>query len=122
MGALAAMLAGPVLAQDAPAAPPAAEAPASVTLPQVLRDAGLTDVDSKPGRHGTRIQGKLADGTELGAFLDGKGELRVYEEPSVTGTYYIGADVAMGVRGGDFSVAQVLDAEKRSQCLAEVRR
>jgi hypothetical protein len=44
---------------------------------------------------------------------DGKGELRVYEEPSVTGTYYIGADVAMGVRGGDFSVAQVLDAEKR---------
>lgn len=76
MGALAAMLAGPVLAQDAPAAPPAAEAPASVTLPQVLRDAGLTDVDSKPGRHGTRIQGKLADGTELGAFLDGKGELR----------------------------------------------
>lgn len=28
-------------------------------------------------------------------------------------TYYIGADVAMGVKGGDFSVAQVLDSKKR---------
>jgi hypothetical protein len=28
-------------------------------------------------------------------------------------SYYIGADVAMGVRGGDFSVAQVLDSHKR---------
>jgi hypothetical protein len=28
-------------------------------------------------------------------------------------TYYIGADVAMGVRGGDYSVAQVLDSKKR---------
>ena len=43
---------------------------------------------------------------------DARGELLMYEEPTVTGTYYIGADVAMGVRGGDYSVAQVLDAEK----------
>jgi hypothetical protein len=35
------------------------------------------------------------------------------EEKRAPDTYYIGADVAMGVRGGDFSVAQVLDSRKR---------
>ena len=38
------------------------------------------------------------------------GELRVYKEYDPTETYYIGADVALGVRGGDWSVAQVLDS------------
>lgn len=44
---------------------------------------------------------------------DPRGELLVWDEPEVAGSYYIGADVAMGVRGGDYSVAQVLDSEKR---------
>ncbi|MDO5647370.1 hypothetical protein [Paracoccus sp. (in: a-proteobacteria)] len=41
------------------------------------------------------------------------GELLLYDEIDPGGTYYIGADVAMGVRGGDYSVAQVLDERKR---------
>ena len=41
------------------------------------------------------------------------GELLVYREIDPGETYYIGADVAMGVRGGDFSVACVLDSSKR---------
>lgn len=41
------------------------------------------------------------------------GELLVYREHDPGETYYIGADVAMGVRGGDYSVAQVLDSSKR---------
>lgn len=41
------------------------------------------------------------------------GELLQYREIDPGETYYIGADVAMGVRGGDYSVAQVLDANKR---------
>jgi len=41
------------------------------------------------------------------------GELLMYREHDPGETYYIGADVAMGVRGGDFSVAQILDSQKR---------
>lgn len=44
---------------------------------------------------------------------DPRGELLVYREHDPAETYYIGADVAMGVRGGDYSVAQVLDSKKR---------
>ena len=42
-----------------------------------------------------------------------RGELLTYLPHDPGETYYIGADVAMGVRGGDFSVAQVLDSKKR---------
>lgn len=42
-----------------------------------------------------------------------RGELYVYRDHDPAETYYIGADVAMGLRGGDFSVAQVLDGQKR---------
>lgn len=42
-----------------------------------------------------------------------RGELSVYHERSPKETYYIGADVAMGLRNGDYSVAQVLDGQKR---------
>lgn len=42
-----------------------------------------------------------------------QGELLLYRQLDPGETYYIGADVAMGVRGGDYSVAQVLDAQKR---------
>ncbi len=41
------------------------------------------------------------------------GELLLYREIDPGGTYYIGADVAMGVRGGDSSVACILDESKR---------
>ena len=42
-----------------------------------------------------------------------QGELLIYRELDPGETYYIAADVAMGVRGGDYSVAQVLDSQKR---------
>lgn len=42
-----------------------------------------------------------------------RGELLVYATHDPGETYYVGADVSMGVRGGDFSVAQVLDSKKR---------
>lgn len=89
LAALLALLAGPVLAQEtAPVPqPPAAEAQAPetqapaaqapVALPQALRDLGLAEVTSKPGRKdGTRIRGKLPDGSELDAMLDAQGQLR----------------------------------------------
>jgi hypothetical protein len=42
-----------------------------------------------------------------------RGELSVYIERDPKELYYIGADVAMGQRNGDYSVAQVLDSQKR---------
>lgn len=46
---------------------------------------------------------------------DPRGELTVYRDPDPTERYVIGADVSKGIRGGDWSVAQVLDS-KRRQC------
>ncbi|WP_199261320.1 hypothetical protein, partial [Paracoccus binzhouensis] len=79
LSALLAMLAAPAMAQDtAPAPqPPAAEAQAETPLPKALQDAGLTDVTRKRGPHGgTRIEGKLPDGSQIGAMLDDQGQLR----------------------------------------------
>jgi len=42
-----------------------------------------------------------------------RGELTLYKTIDPGEQYTIGADVAMGVRGGDYSVAQVLDSKKR---------
>ena len=42
-----------------------------------------------------------------------RGELTLYRTLDPGEKYTIGADVAMGVRGGDYSVAQVLDSKKR---------
>jgi hypothetical protein len=45
-----------------------------------------------------------------------RGELKVYVKKSETDTYYIGADVSVGVRNpekSDWCVAQVLDSQKR---------
>jgi hypothetical protein len=42
-----------------------------------------------------------------------RGELTTYISHDPGENYVIGADVAMGVRNGDFSVAQVLDSKKR---------
>lgn len=41
------------------------------------------------------------------------GELRIYREFDPKESYYIGADVAEGTKGGDWSVAQVLDGKRR---------
>lgn len=41
------------------------------------------------------------------------GELFVYHELDPAETYWIGADVGIGVRNGDYSVAQVFDSKKR---------
>lgn len=42
-----------------------------------------------------------------------RGELAVYKERKIGEVYTIGADVAGGQKGGDFSVAQVLDSDRR---------
>lgn len=42
-----------------------------------------------------------------------RGELQVFHDKDPTQRYYIGADVAMGLKTGDYSVAQVLDRQKR---------
>lgn len=42
-----------------------------------------------------------------------RGSLYLYKHHNPGETYYIGADVAMGVRGGDWSVAQILDSKKQ---------
>tara|TARA_R110001592_G_scaffold167052_1_gene402378 strand:- start:8237 stop:9808 length:1572 start_codon:yes stop_codon:yes gene_type:complete len=42
-----------------------------------------------------------------------RGELTTYRKHQDSEQYVIGADVAMGVRNGDYSVAQVLDSKKR---------
>lgn len=44
---------------------------------------------------------------------DRRGELKEFRPLDPSDTYYIGADVAMGVRDGDWSVAQILDSKKR---------
>jgi hypothetical protein len=44
---------------------------------------------------------------------DPRGELQVWYKRKSSERYYIGADVAMGIKGGDYSVAQVLDSQKR---------
>jgi hypothetical protein len=41
-----------------------------------------------------------------------RGELRVWKERSLKSRYYIGADVAIGINNGDYSVAQILDDQK----------
>ena len=51
---------------------------------------------------------------EGGEFTNNnRGELQVYKHHDAGETYYIGADVSLGVRGGDWSCAQVLDSKKR---------
>lgn len=42
-----------------------------------------------------------------------RGELKVWREKDHSERYYIGADVAIGIKNGDYSVAQVLDGQKR---------
>ena len=57
------------------------------------------------------IQRLALEGEE---FVDHpRGELTLYRRHDPGETYYIGADVSMGVRGGDYSVAQILDSKKR---------
>ena len=97
--ALAAMLGGAALAQTtAPAAPqaqttqtaPAAPAtpvpttPApnaamtAETLPEALRSLNLTELEIKRARQGgSRIEGDMADGTEIDAYVDDAGTLRM---------------------------------------------
>jgi hypothetical protein len=58
------------------------------------------------------VEDRLA--LEGGEFLPNiRGELTTYMKHDAGGQYVIGADVAMGVRNGDWSVAQVLDSKKR---------
>jgi len=58
------------------------------------------------------VEERLAlEGDEF--VIHSRGELQTYLKHDAGEQYVIGADVAMGVRNGDFSVAQVLDSKKR---------
>jgi len=71
--------------------------------PQLLQDSISTAIDPKQ---------RLA--LEGGEWLENtRGELTLYRTLDPGEQYTIGADVAMGVRGGDWSVAQVLDSKRR---------
>lgn len=67
--------------------------------------AKLTEVrkDKKPVRKALSPAGKFEP--------DSRGELLVYEEPKAVGSYVVGADVSKGIKGCDYSVAQVLSSE-----------
>lgn len=53
-------------------------------------------------------------GAEIGVLREHpRGELLIYRKIDPKETYVIGADIGMGVRGGDSSVAQILDSQKR---------
>lgn len=47
---------------------------------------------------------------------DSNGGLQIWRMPEKGRTYSIGVDTAEGVRGGDYSVAEVLDMETMEQC------
>jgi hypothetical protein len=58
------------------------------------------------------VEERLAlEGDEF--VIHSRGELQTYLKHNAGEQYVIGADVAMGVRNGDYSVAQVLDSKKR---------
>jgi hypothetical protein len=58
------------------------------------------------------VEERLAlEGDEF--VIHSRGELQTYLKHDAGEQYVIGADVAMGVRNGDYSVAQVLDSKKR---------
>jgi hypothetical protein len=72
--------------------------------PQPIRLMAVEQVVTKDGK----VDWRLRDNP--------RGELKVYRERSANETYYIGADVGVGVRdpeNSDWSVAQVLDSQKR---------
>jgi hypothetical protein len=53
-------------------------------------------------------------GASIGSIVEHpRGELLIYRDLDPKETYVIGADVGMGVRGGDASCAQVLDSQQR---------
>jgi hypothetical protein len=69
-----------------------------------------------------QLQGCLGDARDIDKKLalqsdewieHHRGELQTYRPHDAGEQYVIGADVAMGVRDGDYSVAQVLDSKKR---------
>jgi len=63
-------------------------------------------------RNARDIEQKLAlEGDEW--VENHRGELQVYHKHDAGERYVIAADTAMGVRNGDYSVAQVLDSKKR---------
>lgn len=56
------------------------------------------------------MEGSESGGTEWNEHA--RGELLVYKRHDPGESYVIGADVAMGVKGGDWSVAQILNSHK----------
>lgn len=72
------------------------------TLIEEARDHGpLYQMDVEETEAGMRVAKNIG------------GRLSVYRERDPVGSYVIGADVGMGIRDGDWSVAHILDEEKR---------
>ena len=71
-------------------------------------DAAMQVADRTPP---LRREKRLPDGSWVRA--DQAGELSVYRDIEPNDTYVIGADIAQGLPTGDYSVAQILDNEKR---------
>jgi hypothetical protein len=67
---------------------------------------------SKAMKSARDVEQRLA--LEAGKFEDNnRGEMTTYRKHNTGEQYVIGADVAMGINQGDYSVAQVLDSKKR---------
>jgi hypothetical protein len=76
----------------------------------------------RPVFHTQQIHGILQDAPDIKVRMEligealeeaPRGDLLLYRLHDPGETYYIGADVAMGYKGGDWSVAQILDSHKR---------
>jgi hypothetical protein len=55
------------------------------------------------------------EGKKFVETKDGSGLLRVWEDPKPGDRYAIGADVALGIKGGDYSCADVLEVRSGRQ-------
>jgi hypothetical protein len=76
----------------------------------------------RPVFHTQQIHGILQEAPDIKSRMEligetfeeaPRGDLILYRLHDPGEQYYIGADVAMGVKGGDWSVAQILDSKKR---------
>lgn len=120
--ALAALVAGPALAQQTPPAPPApvtapvtapAQAPASESLPALLQELGMTQTERETRGNGRlKIEGRLPDGTEIEVEFEPDGALREVEaDDGVLPERLVLAALPEGLRGHP-SLAMLIGVEE----------
>ena len=79
--------------------------------PKLLQER-IGQLQTKPEMIQTASVDNITD--NIGTIVENsRGELTIYRERDPKETYVIGADVGMGVRGGDPSCAQILDSQMR---------